>query len=205
MPARIDPGVRRRHIIEAALRLLVAEGLEGLSLRRVAAEAELNIGSVRHYFDGHQDLLVAVAAEAGDRMGRRLARHPVEELHGLTGEEALNALQALVEELLPLDEERHGEAVALLELILASRIRPVFRPAAARMGEDLSAVLTEAFAALRTPHPERCAAQLSALIGGLTTDAITPHGALSAQRVREILRAQLTMLLASDRTEVTSA
>jgi AcrR family transcriptional regulator len=195
MPARIDPGLRRQQVIEAAFRLVVAEGLDGLSLRKVAAESGLNIGSVRHYFDGHHDLLVAAAEEAGDRMGRRLARHPVEALRGMTGEAAVDALQGLVEELLPVDEERRGEAVVVLELILASRTRQAFRPAAARMGDDLAGVLTEAFAALDAARPALQAAQLAALIGGLTIDALTPHGAQDADHLRATLRAHLRMQL----------
>lgn len=49
MPARIDAEERRQYVIDAAFRLIVAEGLEGLTLRKVAAEANLNIGSVRHF------------------------------------------------------------------------------------------------------------------------------------------------------------
>lgn len=195
VPARIEPEARRRQVIEAAFRLVVTEGVAGMSLRKVAAESGLNIGSVRHYFDGHHDLLVAAAQEAGERMGRRLASHPAEGLRGLTGNAAADAFQALVEELLPLDDDRHDEAVVVVELILASRTRTAFHAAVARMGEDLIDVLTDAFKALDTSVPETRAAQLSALIGGLTLDAITPHGALSIDQLRSTLRSHLRMQL----------
>ncbi|WP_017596550.1 TetR/AcrR family transcriptional regulator [Nocardiopsis potens] len=200
MPARIDPEQRRRHVVQAAFRLVVAEGIDGLSLRKVAVEAGLNVGSVRHYFDGHEDLLAAAAEEAGDRMGRRLAHHPVDGLRGLTGEEALDALQALVEEVLPVDEERRDESIVVLELILAARTRPVFRPISERMAADLDQVVTDAFAALGADDPEAKAAQVTALIGGLTIDTVTPHGSLGTERLRAILRAHLAMLLASPPT-----
>ncbi|EHR59825.1 TetR/AcrR family transcriptional regulator [Saccharomonospora cyanea] len=195
MPARIDPRQRRRHVIEAAFRLVVAEGMEGLSLRKVAAEAELNIGSVRHYFDGHEELLAAAAQEAGDRMGARLARHPAEGLRGLTGEAALEALQELVEQVMPVDEERRGEAIVVVELILAARTRPVFAPVAERMARDLHQVVVDALTALDVPDPHGGAAQLTALIGGLTIDTVTPHGRLSVERLRATLRAHLRLLL----------
>lgn len=195
MPARIEPEARRRQVIEAAFRLVVTEGVAGMSLRKVAAESGLNIGSVRHYFDGHHDLLVAAAQEAGERMGRRLASHPTEGLRGLTGDAAADAFQALVEELLPLDDARHDEAVVVVEFILASRTRIAFHSAAARMGENLIDVLTDAFKALETSVPETRAVQLSALIGGLTLDAITPHGAPSIDQLRATLRSHLRMQL----------
>ena len=195
MPARIDPEQRRQQVIEAAFRLVIADGIEGVSLRKVADESGLNIGSVRHYFDGHHDLLTAAAEEAGNRMGRRLAEHPVKRLRGLRGDAALDALQALVETVMPVDDARRAETIIVVELVIASRTRPVFRAMSERMGTDLSAVMRDALDALDLPDPDLAAAQLVAVVGGLTMDAVTPHGGLSADRVREILRAQLRLLL----------
>lgn len=195
MPARIDPDRRRQEVIEAAFRLVVAEGIDGLSLRKVADESKLNIGSVRHYFDGHNGLLAAAAQEAGDRMGRRLATHPVERLRGLSETEAINALQALLEEVLPVDDQRHDETLVVVELIMASRTRPVFRTMSKRMGADLAEVICEALRALGVRDLEMATAQLTATIGGLTLDAVTPHGSLTPERIREVLRAQLQVLL----------
>lgn len=195
MPARIDPKQRRQQVIEAAFRLVIADGIEGVSLRKVADESGLNIGSVRHYFDGHHDLLTAAAEEAGNRMGRRLAEHPVKRLRGLRGDAALDALQALVETVMPVDDARRAETIIVVELVIASRTRPVFRAMSERMGTDLSAVMRDALDALDLPDPDLAAAQLVAVVGGLTMDAVTPHGGLSADRVREILRAQLRLLL----------
>lgn len=196
MPARIDPIERRQHIVEAAFRLVVNEGVEGVSLRKVADESGLNIGSVRHYFDGHSDLLGAAAEEAGARMGYRLEAHCAEDLRGLDGEDALDALQALVEAVLPIDGPRTAETIVVLELIMASRTKPVFRPMSQRMAADLDAVLREAFTCLGVPEAELAAAQLAAVIGGLSLDSVTPHGGLSTEQLRTILRAQLRMLLA---------
>ncbi|MBP8920933.1 MAG: TetR/AcrR family transcriptional regulator [Micropruina sp.] len=195
MVARIDPRERRRDIVRAAFRLVVAEGVAGMSLRKVAAESGLNIGSVRHYFRGHDELLIAAAEEAGDRMGRRLAGHPVEALRGLAGDAARDALQELVEAVLPMDEERRLEAIVVTELIVASRTRPVFAPSAERMGVDLRQVIAAALEALGVPDPAGRAAGLTAVIGGLTLDALTPHGRLAPERLRAILRQHLRLIL----------
>lgn len=195
MPARIDPEQRRQQVITAAFRLVIADGIEGMSLRKVADESGLNIGSVRHYFDGHHDLLAAAAEEAGERMGRRLAEHPVEGLRGLRGDAALDALQALVETVMPVDDARLAEAIIVVELVMASRTRPVFRAMSERMGADLFAVMRGALEAFGLRDPDLAAAQLVAVIGGLTMDAVTPHGGLSVDRVKEVLRAHLRLLL----------
>ncbi|WP_329014516.1 TetR/AcrR family transcriptional regulator [Streptomyces sp. NBC_00690] len=197
MPARIDAQQRRQHVVAAAFRLVVAEGLEGMSLRKVAAEAGLNIGSVRHYFDNHHDLVAAAVHETGDRMGRRLAKHTPESLVGLRGEDAINALQALVEEVLPVDEARCAEAAVLLEFMIAARTKPVFRPVTERMAADLHQLLADALDALGVAHVQGEADRLMALIGGLTIDTVTPHGSLGVDRVRATLRAHLGAVLAT--------
>ena len=195
MPARINAEERRHIVIEAAFRMIVAQGLEGLTLRKVAVEAKLNIGSVRHFFNGHEDLLAAAAQEAGDRMGRRLAHYPVEQLRGLTGEEALSTLQNLVEQVLPVDEPRKEEAIVVLEVNRASRTQPVYASCAAQMARDLQDVITDALACLGVPSPSVVARQISALIGGLTLDTVTPHGALTVNQLRSTLRGALSTLL----------
>lgn len=195
MPARINAEERRRHVIEAAFRRVVSEGVEGITLRKVAAEAGLNIGSVRHFFDGHEELLAAAAQEAGYRMGRRLACYPAAELRGLSGEAAVNAMQKLVEQVLPMDERRREEVIVVWEFIQASRVRPVFVSTATQMGKDLISVIEGALTALGVQEPEVSAQELSALIGGLTLDAITPHGALSPEAVRAMLRRVLYRIL----------
>ena len=195
MPARINPEQRRQQVIEAAFRLVIADGIEGVSLRKVADESGLNIGSVRHYFNGHHDLLTAAAEEAGARMGDRLAEHPIEGLRGLRGDAALDALQALVETVMPVDDARRAEAIIVIELVMASRTMSVFRVMSERMGADLSAVMRGALEVLELPDPDLAAAQLVAVVGGLTMDAVTPHGDLSADRLRKVLRAHIRLLL----------
>lgn len=195
MPARIDADFRRKEAVEAALRLVVAEGIDGLSLRKVADESGLNIGSVRHYFDGHHDLLAAAAQEAGDRMGHRLAKYPVEHLRGLRGSNAIDALQALIEEVLPVDEQRREESIVVAEFVMASRTRPVFHAMSERMGTDLAEVISEALVMLGAQDPDTGTARLVAVIGGLTLDAVTPHGALTPERIRQVLRVEVQILL----------
>lgn len=199
VPACIDAEKRRRHVIDAAFRLIEAEGLEGLTLRKVAAEAALNIGSVRHFFNGHEDLLAAAANEAGNRMGQRLIHHPVEQLRGLEGDEALDALQVLLEQVLPVDEERRTEAIIVIEFIRASRTRAVFAPSATQMERDLHYIITAALDCLQVPSPNAAARQVSALVGGLTLDTVTPHGALTVCQLRSTLRDALRNLLNAER------
>ncbi|GHJ47407.1 hypothetical protein Cs7R123_47490 [Catellatospora sp. TT07R-123] len=59
-PARMDPAARRAEIIGAAAELARAEGLEAVTLRRVALRLGVASGLVNHYFPA-ADKLVAEA------------------------------------------------------------------------------------------------------------------------------------------------
>jgi len=68
---RVDPEIRREALIDASLRCLAREGHEGLSVRRIAAEAGVSVGLINHYFPSI-DMLIADAYEtlATDIAGR---------------------------------------------------------------------------------------------------------------------------------------
>ena len=195
MPARVDPVERRKHVVDAAFRCVVAEGFEGASLRKVAAEAGLNIGSVRHFFHGHGDLLVAAATEAGDRMDARLGAIPIDGLRQADDDESITILRALLEQVLPMDAARTDEAIVVVEFVLASRLHPNLAALSKKMHDNLHTVVTRAYSTAAIPSPHRAARQTTALIGGLTTDAITPHGGISAADIADTLQSHLTLLV----------
>jgi AcrR family transcriptional regulator len=55
--AKLDTDVRRRELGEAVWRVVVREGIEAASVRKVAAEAGLSAGSLRHVFPTQSELL----------------------------------------------------------------------------------------------------------------------------------------------------
>lgn len=58
MPKIVDHELQRQKFIEAAMRLIAREGLEGVTMRAVATEAGLSYGSLFHYFSSKDDLLM---------------------------------------------------------------------------------------------------------------------------------------------------
>ena len=58
MPKIVDHDVQRAKFAEAAMRLIARFGLEGVTMRAVAAEAGLSYGSLFHYFDSKDELLM---------------------------------------------------------------------------------------------------------------------------------------------------
>lgn len=58
MPKIVDHEVQRVTFAEAAMRLIARHGIEGVTMRAVAAEAGLSYGSLFHYFESKDDLLM---------------------------------------------------------------------------------------------------------------------------------------------------
>jgi TetR/AcrR family transcriptional regulator, transcriptional repressor of bet genes len=68
--SRIDADVRRRSLIEATLRCLARDGIEGTTVRRICQEANVSAGLLRHYYDGKNDLI----SKTYDAMAGNFAR-----------------------------------------------------------------------------------------------------------------------------------
>lgn len=58
MPKIVNHDVQREKFAEAAMRLIAQYGIEGVTMRAVATEAGLSYGSLFHYFDSKDDLLM---------------------------------------------------------------------------------------------------------------------------------------------------
>ena len=58
MPKIVDHDAQRLKFAEAAMRLIAGKGIEAVTMRAVAREAGLSYGSLFHYFDSKDDLLM---------------------------------------------------------------------------------------------------------------------------------------------------
>jgi len=58
VPKIVDHDIQRVRFAEAAMSLIARHGLEGVTMRAVAAEAGLSYGSLFHYFDSKDELLM---------------------------------------------------------------------------------------------------------------------------------------------------
>nr|WSX52502.1 TetR family transcriptional regulator [Streptomyces sp. NBC_00974] len=129
MGRRYDPE-RRQRIVDAAIRVVGAKGIAGLSHRSVAAEADVPLGSTTYHFATLDDLLVAALRQANAAFAPVL--DPEADL--------AQALARLLGELLSADRAR---AELEYELYLAALRRPALRPVAAEWGEAVSEALRE--------------------------------------------------------------
>ncbi|MBM9506233.1 TetR/AcrR family transcriptional regulator [Actinacidiphila acididurans] len=174
---RHDPE-RRTRILDAALDVLVTDGAAGITHRKVAARADVPLGSVTYHFAS----LAELQAEAfGWYVERRTA-----EFEGLfTGVEAREDLVEVLVELVRGGPSRRRSAVLGFELHLAALRDPALRALTQRWTRDSRAVLA------RFTGPE-VAASLDALLEGLIM-----HALLAADpEPRETTRAAIVRALA---------
>lgn len=100
MPRYVDHAARRDLVARIAADLAADEGLEALTVRRVADAAGFSTTVVSHYFVDRRDLMVATYRAAAARSSARFDA-------ALVGAEA--PLRACLEALLPLDVERRRD------------------------------------------------------------------------------------------------
>ncbi len=70
-PSALEPASPREQLLDAAERLLVAEGYAAVSTRRLAEEAELNHGLIHYYFGSMDELFVQVLERFTERLIER--------------------------------------------------------------------------------------------------------------------------------------
>ncbi|MFE4683356.1 TetR/AcrR family transcriptional regulator [Streptomyces sp. NPDC056721] len=200
MPKYVDPDARRRIVVDALFRVVVREGLQRTSLRAVADEAQLNIGSLRHYFASQQDLMRFAMQSMLDRVGSRLLERieRIGDLEDHPRPEQLQLTGGLLAELLPLDERRRAEVTVFLDFNTAARTSPAFadlsRQAAEGTRKLVRRVLTrlDASGALRPGLDlDMETERLTALLDGLSLSAVLHPEILNPRASVDVLLAHL--------------
>lgn len=172
MPKVVDRMDRRRNIAAALWRVTVAHGLEAVTLRHVAAEAQVSMGQVQHYFTSKEEVLLFSLDALHERVTERVARHVASAPQPL-GPRAL--VRAVLLEMLPLDEQRRTEAHVGLAFMARAAVHPAVAAALRARFDQVQDFVTgqislarQAEGTNRMPEPEAAAAELLALLDGLT-------------------------------------
>jgi AcrR family transcriptional regulator len=102
MPKVVDHEQRRRELGHAVWQVIRRDGVERASVRAVAAEAGWSAGALRHYFVSQPELLAFAMRLVVDRIEGRLAALD-------RAADPRQAVEQVLHELLPLDDERRAE------------------------------------------------------------------------------------------------
>ncbi|MEW2358741.1 TetR family transcriptional regulator C-terminal domain-containing protein [Spirillospora sp. NPDC029432] len=126
MPKVVDAEERRRRLVEAVWRLTVRTGLEGVTLRKVAAEAGVSMGQVQHYYASREELVADAVARAVAALNARIEAS----IRAAGGEQdAETILRTCLTAVLGRDEE----GMRLLRLSVAVLGQAVSDPAMAKV------------------------------------------------------------------------
>ncbi|WP_067816496.1 TetR/AcrR family transcriptional regulator [Actinomadura kijaniata] len=188
MPKVVDPEERRRELAEAVWRVVRRDGLDQASVRNVAREAGLSMGSLRHYFTSQAELLAFTLRTVTERIEARIAALPDEP-------DPRRRAEAVLAELLPLDAERAAENEVWIAFTARSLVDPelrALRDEGYRALRDGCRALVAALAPDR--DVERETERLHALVDGLAIHAATRPDETTPQRMREVVRAHVAEL-----------
>ncbi|GGK97181.1 TetR family transcriptional regulator [Sphaerisporangium melleum] len=180
---------RRRALADAAIDLLAACGVHGLTHRAVEKAAGLPPGTASNYFRSREALLVAAAERIVELhhadMDRAAGRHQA----AITTDFTAQVVDLLTESLLGAATVLRNRYLAIFELQMEAVRRPVLSSALAGL-QDVSTRFTAGHhAELGLPIPRKAIPGLIALYGGALFTLVTaPPETVTEDAVRHIVR-----------------
>ncbi|MBU8791557.1 TetR family transcriptional regulator [Oceanobacillus caeni] len=194
MPKFINHDKKRKLIAEAAWKIIEKEGIEKASIRRVAAEAGMSPGALRHYFSTKDEMLLFII-EYYIEEGKKRSDHK---------EWSKNPLQAVEEvllELVPIDEEKKIETSVWWIFALRSLTSDALKEKKDEMTDgtyDLAnsmiKILTLKGILSESVNADLESSRLSALIEGLSFHTLLRPDVYTPEKVKEVISYHLKTL-----------
>jgi AcrR family transcriptional regulator len=195
VPRSVEESVRRRDVAEAVWRVVRRDGLEGASVRAVAGEAGLSMGSLRHYFPSQSELHVFAMRLVTDRIRARVEALP-------STPDPRHRAMGVLEQMLPMDADRRAES----EVWLAFSARALIDPELGALRDEGWDLLREvcdnlvrrfADAGALAPgiDPDVEAARLHALVDGLLVHGVLRPSRADPSTLRQVLARHLDALV----------
>jgi AcrR family transcriptional regulator len=178
MPKVVDHEARRRELAAAVWRVICSRGPTAVTIRDVAAEAGWSSGALRHYFPTREELLVFAFQLAGERAAARIVA---------AGDAPVGAL---LEEALPLDEERRQEALIWFAFVGLAPTDP-------KLAAELERAYAWVIDWLAGRVGRRRALALWAAVDGIAVQALAMPATMTPERQRATLRLHLKSILGS--------
>ncbi len=122
MPKQVDHEQRRRLLAEAVFAVIGSRGFEAVSLRDVAEQAGVSMGTVQHYFPAKQQMLTFALSHMRARVMARL-QDALTQLHEPTRRDLIRAATAVM---LPVDPAGREEACVNVAFFSAATVTPAY-------------------------------------------------------------------------------
>jgi AcrR family transcriptional regulator len=191
MPKIVDHEQRRRELGHAVWRVIRRDGVDHASVRTVANEAGWSPGALRHYFATQSELLAFAMRLVVERIEGRISainRHT----------DAREAVEQVLHELLPLDEERRAENEVWLAFTARALIDPELRAQHNEIHDALHQACASSLETLAAAGRVQAGSQTALQVERLhaLTDGLAVHTALRPElmppeRIVAVLRLHL--------------
>jgi AcrR family transcriptional regulator len=187
MARRTNHSERREIFAAAALRVIMREGVGGLTVREVAKEAGFTTGALTHYFESKDQVLIEASEHSAKLVRPRMERMAKEA-------SALEALRKVVAEALPMTATVRG----YWRIWVGFWERASYNPDVARIMRDrydewrgrLAVLIRRAQdegEAPKTFDAELAAQELIMVVDGIGVQVLLGAGRIPAARQREII------------------
>ncbi len=184
MPPRMDHDARRAELAQAVWQVVLAHGVGAVSVRTVAQEAGVAVGSLRHVFPTRAELLEFSAELIVRRATERVGAVP-------PSDDALEHALAVLEELLPLDATRRAEMDVNLALVAEAPALPRLAAIRDEAHAGIAVLCGQACERLGAPADALTVRRLHALLDGLALHLLAQDPGADAGWARTVLRAEL--------------
>jgi AcrR family transcriptional regulator len=194
MPKLVDPDQRRSELAQAVWTVIRRDGLQRASVRNVAREAGLSMGSLRHYFASQSELLCFAMRLVGDRARARVAALE-------PAADPRRHAEQLLAELVPLDDERRAESEIWLAFTSHALVDPAQRAIHQRIHDQLNGacataitILADAGLTAEGLDVALEASRLHALLDGLALHAVMRPERVSPSLITAVIARHLDTL-----------
>lgn len=201
MPIRLDHDERRSRLARAVWDVVARDGVAAASVRGVAREAGLSMGSVRHSFSTQDELLRFAVSELVENVRRRIDAGAADRAAAAADGGPLDAAVALLGEILPLDDQRLVEARVWAAFTGPGATDPAIATIRHRADEGIAELCRTVVRELddggylhRDRDIDAEARRVHVLVDGMTLHLLLDPTARSADDATAMLRAHLADL-----------
>lgn len=195
MPRRIDRDARKAQLAEAVWRIIRDRGIGAVSVRSVADQASVAVGSLRHVFPTRAELLQFSAELMVQRATERIRAVPRPQ------DDQRYALE-VVKQLLPLEPDSRAELEVNLALIAESPALPELLPIRDHAYQELAEACTRLVEVLvgrpRDPRIVEQGRRLHAIVDGLAIHLLMHPASEESGWAIDIVRGELARIAAKD-------
>lgn len=194
MPRIVNHEKKRKSIAEAAWSIIKKEGIEKASIRRVATEAGMSAGALRHYFSTKDEMLLFIMdyyLEEGKKRSQSKS----------WSDNPLQAVAEVLLELIPIDEEKKIETSVWWILALQSLTSDTLKEKKDEMTNGMYELASSMIEILvlqgilsDSTNVKLEKSRLAVLIDGLSIHALLRPDVYSQEKVKEVIRYHLETL-----------